>query len=164
VLRPPRRIPHATANTRSLHNFVEDPASLYIHFFRRYSVAVLLLRTHRPKHSFLPDYLSLIRSSISSHVILRGKPATINMPGSALAPGPDESISAKLVAPTSALYVFVLVAYTARIYTRIRPVRNLGWDDVALTVALVRKQLQLKDKENRSNNFRSVDFFHGVSK
>jgi hypothetical protein len=65
------------------------------------------------------------------------------MPAPAIAPGPDGSIYSKLVAPTTALYVCVLTVYTARIYTRLRPVRNLGWDDLALTAALVRKQLHL---------------------
>jgi hypothetical protein len=70
------------------------------------------------------------------------------MPAPAIAPGPDESISAKLVAPTTALYVCVLSVYTARIYTRFRPVRNLGWDDLAITAVLVRKQQHLNGKHN----------------
>ncbi|KAH8665066.1 hypothetical protein BGZ60DRAFT_432314 [Tricladium varicosporioides] len=54
-----------------------------------------------------------------------------------VAPGPDVSIAPRLVGVTATLYFFVLFAYSMRMYTRIRPVLNLGPDDYAITLALI---------------------------
>jgi hypothetical protein len=55
----------------------------------------------------------------------------------AVAPGPDVSIAPRLVGVTPTFYLVVFSVYGTRIYTRIWPVRTLGLDDLAISLALV---------------------------
>lgn len=61
-------------------------------------------------------------------------------------PGPDVSSAPKLISVTGALYAVTLFFYVARMYTRLRPVPHLGWDDYTITAALVRPPRQLPSK------------------
>lgn len=58
---------------------------------------------------------------------------------SATPPYPDVSIAPRLIAVTSSLYLVAFPAYGFRMYKRVRPVWNIGLDDVAISIALVRE-------------------------
>ncbi|KAF4629092.1 hypothetical protein G7Y89_g9060 [Cudoniella acicularis] len=59
------------------------------------------------------------------------------MSSPAVAPGPDISIASRLVGVTATFYAIAIGAYGLRLYSRIRPVLNLGLDDYAISLALV---------------------------
>jgi hypothetical protein len=50
---------------------------------------------------------------------------------------PDANAAPKLLGVTGALYVVALFVFSARIHTVFRE-RQLGWDDLAISFALVR--------------------------
>ena len=52
-------------------------------------------------------------------------------------PGPDTTDAARLMAPGAITFAFALGLYVPRMYTRIRPVRTLGWDDYTVSIAIV---------------------------
>ncbi|KAL1306306.1 hypothetical protein AAFC00_004389 [Neodothiora populina] len=52
-------------------------------------------------------------------------------------PGPDTSIAANLIVPSTVTLFVACVLYVARIYTRTRPVNTLGWDDYSVTAAII---------------------------
>ncbi|KAF2183595.1 hypothetical protein K469DRAFT_739715 [Zopfia rhizophila CBS 207.26] len=53
-----------------------------------------------------------------------------------ISPGPDVNSAPKLLGITGALYIIALFVYGARMYARLRPRLNLGWDDYAITLAI----------------------------
>lgn len=53
-------------------------------------------------------------------------------------PGPDVNISGRLVGATVPLVIISVLLYSLRMYTRIRPVFNLSWDDWTISVGIVR--------------------------
>ncbi|KAF2191830.1 hypothetical protein K469DRAFT_654985 [Zopfia rhizophila CBS 207.26] len=52
-------------------------------------------------------------------------------------PGPDVNGAPKLLGITGGLYVVALLLYGGRMYTRLRPVPRLGWDDYTITMAII---------------------------
>ncbi|KAK3370433.1 hypothetical protein B0H63DRAFT_373813, partial [Podospora didyma] len=60
-----------------------------------------------------------------------------------VAPGPDESHAALMLVPVITLLVISTSLMATRIYSRLRPVVNLGWDDAAAVVAAIASALQI---------------------
>jgi hypothetical protein len=79
------------------------------------------------------------------------------MSAAAVAPGPDFSIAPRLVGVTATFYIIVLSVYCTRIYTRLWPVRTLGLDDLAISLALVSEE-QLPTSITISNTI--INFAH----
>jgi len=74
---------------------------------------------------------SFFRPTSATHI------TSIRMSSPTVPPGPDVSTSSKLVIVTSALYAVALPLYAFRMYSRLRPIQNLGCDDLVITIALV---------------------------
>ncbi|KAH7028271.1 hypothetical protein B0J12DRAFT_704697 [Macrophomina phaseolina] len=54
----------------------------------------------------------------------------------AVPPGPDDSIALQTLVPCGILQAIAVTLFVARMYTRLRPVRNLWWDDYIISVAI----------------------------
>lgn len=52
-------------------------------------------------------------------------------------PGPDATDAPRLMVPAAITLAIALILYVVRMYTRIRPVNTLGWDDCTVSVAMV---------------------------
>jgi hypothetical protein len=52
--------------------------------------------------------------------------------------GPDESIVYKMLGPLIPVHTVCVLLLGMRLYTRARPIKNLGWDDAAALLAMVR--------------------------
>ena len=62
-------------------------------------------------------------------------------------PGPDVNISGRLIGATVPLVILPVLVYSLRIYTHIRPVSNLSWDDWTISIAMVRVAALLNDDD-----------------
>lgn len=52
-------------------------------------------------------------------------------------PGPDATDAPRLLVPTGITIAIALGLYVPRIYSRVRPVNTLGWDDYTVSLAMV---------------------------
>jgi hypothetical protein len=52
---------------------------------------------------------------------------------------PDESSTPLFIGATLPFFILMIFFYSARMYSRIRPVIHLHWDDFAITLAVVRE-------------------------
>jgi hypothetical protein len=50
---------------------------------------------------------------------------------------PNESSTSLFVAATVPFFILMIIFYSARIYSRVRPIIHLYWDDLAITLAVV---------------------------
>ena len=54
-----------------------------------------------------------------------------------VAPGPDVSIIGRFLGPSIFLYTVAVTLTVMRLLTRLRPTPRFGWDDAAVTLAVV---------------------------
>jgi hypothetical protein len=65
------------------------------------------------------------------------------MPSPAVAPIADASRAPAMIAFTTSFLVLAIISYAARMYCRVRLLRNVWWDDYIISVAMVSYQPNL---------------------
>lgn len=74
-------------------------------------------------------------------------------------PGPNITNAPRLLVPITLTLAIAWGLYAARIYTRLRPVNNLGWDDYTVSGAIVSLgHVPILKRLHRSNTQR--EYFH----